>query len=90
MIKMQACIESSFLVSSWLLRAFEEGLEIMDLLNSQIITTKLDSSIIEHWNTWPEFHNQTDTLTVNYGNPFLVLMHDEKAYAELLGTSFPM
>jgi len=33
-VKMQACIESSFLVNSWLLKAFEEGLDIINLLNS--------------------------------------------------------
>jgi len=52
----------------------------MDLLNSQIVSTKLNGMIVEHWNTWPEFHKMTDGITVNYENPFLVLMHDEIAY----------
>lgn len=34
LIKVQSCIESSFLVGSWLLQAFEDGLEIMELLDS--------------------------------------------------------
>ena len=33
-VKMQSCIESSFLVSTWLLHAFEEGLDILALLDS--------------------------------------------------------
>jgi hypothetical protein len=56
-VKMQACLESSFLVNSWLLKAFEEGLDIICLLNSQIMQTKLNASFVEHWKTWPEFHN---------------------------------
>ena len=84
-IKMQACLESSFLVNSWLLRAFEEGLDIVPLLESQIMQTKLTGAIIEHWGTWPEFHKQTDGVTVNYDKPFLVLLHDEIAYQHLFG-----
>lgn len=65
-VRLQPCIESSFLVSTWLLKAFEEGLDIIELLNSQIIQTQLNEGIVEHWKTWPEFHKMTDQLTVNY------------------------
>jgi hypothetical protein len=50
--------------------------------------TKLSGSIIEHWKTWPEFHKQTDGVTVNYEKPFLVLLHDELAYEQLFGQDF--
>jgi hypothetical protein len=52
----------------------------MPLLDSQIIQTKLTGSVVEHWQTWPEFHKMTDGVTVNYDKPFLVLLHDEIAY----------
>lgn len=45
--------------------------------------------MIEHWKTWPEFHNMTEGSTVNYENPFLVLMHDEIAYQNMFGEEFP-
>ena len=34
MIGMQNCMESSFLVGSWLLNAFSEGLDVNSLLDS--------------------------------------------------------
>ena len=41
-IKMQNHIISSFLVGPWFLKAFEEGLELNALLNSQILSSKLN------------------------------------------------
>lgn len=55
-IEMQGCLESSFLVKSWFIKAFREGLEIMPLLESQIIRTQLSNAIVEHWDTWPQLH----------------------------------
>jgi hypothetical protein len=55
-LKMQACVESSFLINTWLIMAFREGLDIVPLLDSQIMQTVLSPSIIEHWDTWPSFH----------------------------------
>lgn len=88
-IALQGCAESSFLVNAWFLKAFREGLEIMPLLDSQIIQTVLDASIIEHWHTWPQFHQDVSTSIKNYPNPFLVLLHDESAYKDLFEADFP-
>jgi len=81
-IKLQGCVESSFLVNSWFIKAFEEGLDIMCLLESQIIQTQLDGSIVEHWHTWPQFHSDVTTSIVNYtaSGGFLGILHDESAY----------
>jgi hypothetical protein len=42
MVTQQNCMESSFLVSPWLLNAFGEGLDIVSLLDSQILSTLCD------------------------------------------------
>jgi hypothetical protein len=47
--------------------------------------TILREDIIEHWRTWPIFHQNTEKVTVNYNEPFLVLLHDESAYKNLFG-----
>jgi len=49
MIKLQDCFESSFLINNWLLDAFREGLNIVQLLESQILSTVLTPALIEHW-----------------------------------------
>ena len=83
LLKMQNCIESSFLLNAWLMGALRDGLKILNLLDSQIIQTALNSSIIEHWETWPSFHNNEKTISMNYDQPFLILLHDESAYQNL-------
>ena len=57
---MQSGVESSYLVSSWLLGAFYEGLEIVALLDSPTLQVVCDASIIEHIRTWPSFHTETE------------------------------
>lgn len=59
------------------------------MLESQIIQTVLDGSIIEHWHTWPQFHSDVSTSIKNYEMPFLVLLHDESAYKDLFEADFP-
>jgi hypothetical protein len=88
-IRLQSCTESSFLLSKWLLKAFREGLNIVPLLNSQVLHTVLDGEIIEHWHQWPQFHVDCSIETVNYDQPFLVLLHDESAYANLFSRKYP-
>jgi hypothetical protein len=51
--------------------------------------TVLTPAIIEHWEVWPTFHNNTTRCTVNYDKPFLMLMHDEEAYNQLFTKKFP-
>ena len=77
---MQSCMESSFLVNSWILGAFAEGLDIEQLLNSTILSTVCDATILEHFDKWPHFHKNTDQMTENYDNTFMQLMHDEQGY----------
>lgn len=77
LVEQQNCIESSFLIEKWLLRAFKDGLDIIDLLNSNIISTKLDSSLVEHWASWNRFDTSTEPATINYKQPFQALLHDE-------------
>jgi len=89
LVDQQNCIESSFLIEKWLLRAFKDGLDIIDLLNSNIISTKLDSSLVEHWASWNRFDTSTEPATINYKQPFQALLHDEQAYEVLFGDKFP-
>jgi hypothetical protein len=88
-IEMQPYIESSYLVGGWLLNAFEKGIDLSSLLKSQIIQTKLDSTIIEHWKTWPDFHDKTECVTRNYNFPYSQLIHDDIAYDQIFGDDFP-
>lgn len=88
MISMQNCMESSFLVNSWLLGAFKDGLDLNNLLDSQILSTVCDVSILEHFDKWPHFHKVVDTMTENYEKSFMELMHDEEAYQQLFGHYF--
>ncbi len=60
MIKLQSCIESSHLVNSWLLRAFSDGLDVVALLDSPILSVVCDSGVIEHINSWPNYHKDTN------------------------------
>lgn len=50
---MQECFESTYLVNNFLLQAFDRGLDITNLLKSEIIQTRLNSDILEHWDLWP-------------------------------------
>jgi hypothetical protein len=85
MISMQNCFESSFLVNSWLLGAFADGLDLINLLNSQILSTVLDHSILEHHGKWKSFHHDVSEMTENYEKSFMELTHDESAYWTLFG-----
>jgi predicted oxidoreductase len=73
-------MESSFLVNSWLLGAFSDGLDVNPLLDSQILSTVCDVTILEHFDKWPHFHKDTEQMTENYDKSFMELMHDEMAY----------
>jgi hypothetical protein len=87
---LQGCIESSYLVSSWFIKAIEEGIQILPLLESPIISTKLSGAIVEHWeDQWPQFHKNVETKSLNYELPFLILLHDEGAYDSTFGKEFP-
>ncbi len=77
LINMQDCFESSFLVNSWMIQAFEQGLDIFPLLESQILQTVCTANILEHFGRWPQFHRDTETFTQNYNKSFMSLMHDE-------------
>ena len=71
MIKMQSGVESAYLVNSWLLGAFSEGLDIVALLDSQILSLSCDATIIEHIDTWPNFHKDTEQISANWSNTFM-------------------
>lgn len=72
------------------MKALEEGIEILPLLESQIISTKLSGAIVEHWeDQWPQFHKNVDTKSANYELPFLILLHDESAYLNSFEEEFP-
>jgi hypothetical protein len=88
MISMQNCMESSFMVNSWLLGAFKDGLDVNALLDSQILSTVCDVAILEHFDKWPHFHKVLDQMTENYNKSFMELMHDEEAYQQLFGHKF--
>ena len=88
MIKMQNCVESSYLVNSWLLNAFAEGLDIVALLDSPILSVLCNAGIIEHIDSWPNFHRDTNQMSENYEKTFMELMHDEVAYFSLFGHKF--
>jgi hypothetical protein len=81
-------MESSFLVNSWLLGAFSDGLDVNPLLDSQILSTVCDVTILEHFDKWPHFHKDTEQMTENYDKSFMELMHDEMAYKQLFGHYF--
>ena len=88
MITQQNCMESSYLVGSWLLNAFNEGLDINRLLDSQILSTVCDLDILEHFHKWPNSHKDREEITENYPKSFNILMHDEDAYDRLFGHMF--
>lgn len=80
MINMQDCFESSFLINPWMITAFEKGLDILPLLESQTLSTVCNDKILEHFSGWCQFHENTDKQTKNYSKSFMSLMHDEAAY----------
>jgi hypothetical protein len=82
-------MESSFLIEKWLMKAFRGGFDIIELLNSNIVATKLNHSNVEHWNSWSKFDHSTSSASYNYDQEFQALLHDEKAYDYLFGKEFP-
>ena len=66
MIKLQGVVESSYLVNSWLLGAFSDGLDIADLLDSPILLVACNAEVIEHIDRWPCYHKETTQMSENY------------------------
>jgi hypothetical protein len=62
-IKHQSYPESAYLVNAWFMKAIRMSLCITGLLESPIIQTRLNASIIEHWDSWPEIHPTNDDYT---------------------------
>jgi hypothetical protein len=72
-----------------MLKAFTQGLNICPLLDSQIMQTMLSAEILEHYGKWCQFHENRELLTIDYPHSFMSLLHDELAYSQLFGESFP-
>lgn len=68
--------------------AIKNGLDICQLLNSNICAYKMDSSEVEHFDRWPESHKNEKSSIKNYSRSFQELLHDEDAYDELFEKKF--
>ena len=58
----------------------EEGLDVCEVLDSNICSYVLEPEEVEHFNRFPVFHRNSQTKTVNYEKSFVELLHCEEAY----------
>jgi hypothetical protein len=89
MLEYQDNVRNAYLVRPLLLNVLRLGLDVANLLNSSLCTYQLDENEMEHFGTFPPFHEDQSMAMVNYAHPIESLLHDEEAYQVLFGTIFP-
>ena len=88
MILLQDGFESSHLVDSWLSRALQLGLDTKRLFESKICTSSLNRDTIQFIESYPDFHEDTRTITCKYEGGMNELIHDYYAYNTVFGEEF--
>jgi hypothetical protein len=89
MLEHQNNVLNSYLVSPFLIKAMDQGLDVSKLLDSNICSYKLEPEAIEHFKSFASFHSQGDSEIVNYEGTLMELCHDEEAYDKMFGKKFP-
>jgi hypothetical protein len=73
-----------------LVRALERNLDISNILDSSLCNYHLNKEEVEHFHTWAQFHTDCSSAIVNYDQSQMELLHDEDAYGQIFGDSFPL
>jgi hypothetical protein len=90
LLKYQNKIRNFYLVSQFIIPSIEKGLDIDQLLESDICSYKIDSAEMEYIDTFPAFHTDFDTAIANYSDSFQEFCHSKETYKELFGDKFPV
>jgi len=90
MLGYQDNVRNSYLVRPLLLKILKLGLDVTNLFNSSLCSYQLNDDEMEHFDSFPVFHEDRSSAIVNYQQPIEHLLHDEEAYETLFSKMFPI
>ena len=88
LITIQECFESSYIIDSVIVKAMQQNLDLKGLFQSKICTQIVNRDHFKHFEKFPEFHENSKTVSGLFRGTWAELMHSQSVIEDSLGPYF--